>query len=314
MDHLPFPSDAEPFLVPYVATEWDQGDFATYPERCGMKDDLKSCDFTSKTPEEYQSFFQTWLYVGLLSEVFKSVGMFLNLTPFLSDSDTGQYLYSDALHVYFDEWKYITESSYREQESKNRIWKPIRKKLSAVREHLNRTLVKFQKFVDQNAEADLPDWSLISLSIGALGFTLQEVCYHLYVAPKDWHQYQWGDYGLLRKRLQRSQWCKADIKRFMQNEALDFLLYVGAIKSPRRFENHEECTDVVCRGRMFNVDAYQQKHVRDDCTCHFINMPSAFADVVNKGGIPLASWNGSEIELSVYDEKANMPYVAISHV
>lgn len=313
MDHLPFPSYAEPLLVPYVATNWDQGDFATYPDRCDMKEDLKSCDFTSKTPEEYQSFFQTWLYVGLLSEVFKSVGMFLNVKIFLEDSDTGQYIYSDALNFYFDEWRFMTKS-YQKQESKNRMWKPIRKKLSIVREHLNRTLVKFQRFVDESPEVDLPDWPLISLSVGALGFTLQEVCYELYVTMNERHQYQWGDYRLLRERLQRSQWCKADIKRFMQTEAPDFLLYVGAIKSPRRFENHEKCTDVVCRGRMTNIDSYKQKHVREDCTCHFVNMPSAFAEVVSQGNIPLASWNGSEIELLVYNEKKNMPYVAISHV
>lgn len=314
MDHFPLPSQADPFFVPYVATEWDQEDFAAYPERCDMKDDLKNCDFTSKTPEEYQSFFQTWLYIGLLSEVFKSVGMFLNLNPFLEDTDSGQYVYSDALNVYLNEWKYMTEASYREQESKNRIWKPIRKKLSIVREHLNGTLVKFREFVNESPEVDLPDWSLISLSIGALGFTLQEVCYRLYVAPKDWSQYQWGDYSLLRKRLERLKWCKADIKRFMRHEALDFLLYVGAIKSPRRFENHEECTDLVCRGRMANIDSYQQKHVREDCNCHFVDMPSAFADVVDKGGIPLASWNGSEIELLVYNKEDAMQYVAISHV
>ncbi|OBT38482.1 hypothetical protein VE00_11190 [Pseudogymnoascus sp. WSF 3629] len=125
---------------------------------------------------------------------------------------------------------------------------------------------------------------------------------------------QWGDYSLLRKRLKRSKWCRADIKRFMENESLDFLMYVGSIKSPRRFENHEECTDVVCRGRMVNIDSYKQKHVREDCNCHFVHMPSAFADAVNEGFIPLASWNGSEIKLSVYNEEHEMPYVAISHV
>jgi hypothetical protein len=313
MDHIPLPREADPWFVPYVSTDWDQEDFSTYDERFGVKNDLENRDFTSKTPEEYQSFFQTWLYVGLLSEVFKSVGMFINFERFLQDSDSGQYICSNDLDVYLNEWKFIAEA-YREQESKSRIWKSIKAKLDIVRKHLNETLLDFQKFVDKSPEVELPDWPLISLSIGTLGFTLQEVCYQLYVAPVDWHQYQWGDYSLLRKRLERSKWCRADIKRFMENESLDFLMYVGSIKSPRRFENHEECTDVVCRGRMVNIDSYKQKHVREDCNCHFVHMPSAFADAVNEGFIPLASWNGSEIKLSVYNEEHEMPYVAISHV
>ena len=101
---------------------------------------------------------------------------------------------------------------------------------------------------EDSEEIDLPGWNLIYLSIATLANTLQEVAYRLYVRPKDWEQYKWGDHPLIAQRLEAGGWCKADVKRFMRTEALDFLIHVGAIKSPRRFEDHTHCTDMVCRG------------------------------------------------------------------
>lgn len=66
MEHLPYPDGAIGVDVPYLgAQEYDNGEFATFPERHGWnKENIFAGDFTRKTSRDLEAFLQSWLYFG----------------------------------------------------------------------------------------------------------------------------------------------------------------------------------------------------------------------------------------------------------
>jgi hypothetical protein len=312
MDHIPLPPGVAHLRVPYVGTDYDNGGFLDYPERQGMSDELTALDFQSRTQVEYQAFFQTWLYFGCVAEVFKVLDLTIDARRFIQDT---KWVTSACLNVYIDEWIF-RRASYRSEDRRLLIYTQIKSILDKVRETLEGPLAAFQNFLDQHAEVELRYWPNIALSIAVLGWTLLEVSYRIYMPPKDWRQYRWGNHRVLQERFEESQWCKAEIKHFMDNKPLDFLLYVSSVVSPRAKEDHAECTEIVCRGRAVNTNKYKTKHT-PDCeseACKFWDMPYSCIDIIKEGGVPLASWSDGELQVLRYDDKADMSYVAISHV
>lgn len=73
MDHLPYPQDAEvpPVSIPvFHGHEFDGGDFTNFPTRCGFdKAEFMWSDFSSVPSIDHTSFFQAWLYFGLMYEI-----------------------------------------------------------------------------------------------------------------------------------------------------------------------------------------------------------------------------------------------------
>lgn len=74
MDHLPRPYDSNgPLLeVPFVANiPWDFLDFGTFPSRHGfLQKENGSVMFDHHSTEDIASLIQSWLYFGLLAELF----------------------------------------------------------------------------------------------------------------------------------------------------------------------------------------------------------------------------------------------------
>ena len=68
MEHLPpVANPYEPIFVPFIAEEYDGGDFAEYSTRRGIDlHRLTKGDFQNLSSDQVASFLQTWLYFGLL--------------------------------------------------------------------------------------------------------------------------------------------------------------------------------------------------------------------------------------------------------
>jgi hypothetical protein len=187
--------------------------------------------------------------------------------------------------------------------------------LDIMRKMLRGPLQEFRRFLASHHPNSpvTSSWPDIVLSIAALGYTFQRVSDEIYGSFHGPGKRVWGIQWALRERLQRSHWCKALIAKFLADEDIDFVLFVSSTPFPRPFENHDLCNDTVCRGRIANIETYQTKHVVDGCSCKMWDMPSSAADIVDKDGIPLATWS-DEGGLKVVKYKPDMPYVAISHV
>lgn len=319
MDHIPLPPGATPPLVVYVAEDYQQGDFASFPGNKKKGRMLDMASFQKESPENWQAFFQTWLYFGCLVEVFNAVGLDVDQKRFVRETESGSVVDSTALHVYIDEWKF-RDTAYSQRENRQATWDRICSVLDQVRAALNGPIQIFNKYLAARpAKNELPNWPSIALSIGLLGRTLQEVGYRLkYAAPKDWHQYQWGNHPVLEDRLRHAGWCRAEIERFLRDEPMDFVYYVGAVTSPRAKDDHSECEDTVCRGKAANTSLYRTRHA-SGCdggnSCVVWSMPQESVEIVRQHGIPLACWSDrGGLEVLRLEDKAAMPYVAISHV
>lgn len=81
--------------------------------------------------------------------------MELNISPWLEDSDTGKIIYSERLHVYLNEWKFMVEHGYKKDDydDKEKLWKLIKKKLDITRNMLTGTLEKFQEFLEERSRS-----------------------------------------------------------------------------------------------------------------------------------------------------------------
>lgn len=310
MDHLPFPQGVEPPKVHFVSTDYDNGQFSGYPRRQGMDRDLRTWSFTRLPPETYQAFFQTWLYFGCLTEVFKTVGVPIDIEELVNRQEA---LVSSAiLHTYLEKWRDV--SSTHKGKKRRQVIGRVRDIIDVVRNTLRGPLQAFRRLLEQHPDGPVTaSWPNIVLGIAALGYTIQRVSDHLYAFAGIGAQQCWGVNWVLRARMKRSQWCKALITKFLQGMGFDFLVFISSMPFPRAVENHDECEETVCRGKIADVAAYRVAHVSEPCRCEFWDMPSSSIDVIRKGGIPLISWSDHE-GLRVVEYQENMPYVAISHV
>ncbi|KAM4064589.1 hypothetical protein HRG_005043 [Hirsutella rhossiliensis] len=313
MDHLPFPQGAQPPKVPYVGTDFvDDGEFSRYPRRQGMETDLRTWTFTRLPPENYQAFFQTWLYFGCLSKVFQIVGLPINAGEFINRKEG--IVTSTGLNTYLDKWR-DASGSHKGTRRRWQILGAIREVLDIMRNTLRGPLQAFRHFLaEQHPDGPVTaSWPNIALSIGALGYTIRRVSDDLYAPVGDRMMQSWGVDWVLQARMERSHWCKALITKMLKGVEVDFLVFVGSIPFPRAFENHKECETTVCRGRIADSAQYQVAHASEPCACESWDMPSSSVKIIRKGGIPLARWSDHE-GLQVVQYRENMPFVAISHV
>jgi len=89
MEHLPpVVSPYEPISVPFIAEEYDGGDFTEYPSRRGLNlHRLTQGDFQNLSPDQVASFLQTWLYFGLLRGI---LGVSIKTEDFVRVDEAGK--------------------------------------------------------------------------------------------------------------------------------------------------------------------------------------------------------------------------------
>lgn len=288
-----------------------------------MKDDISACSFIRLLPEEYQAFFQTRLYFECLTEMSNAINLPIDTARFVQRTSDGvSIVTSVGLNEYLDRWRdretahpRRRKATSKQQKRLKEEYKRLHEILGTMRKMLMGPLQEFHRFL-ANYHPSSPvasSWPNIALSIAALGYTFQQVSKSIYGSLADSGWQDWGVKWVLRERLQGSHWCRALITKFLAEECIDFVLFVGSTPFPRQFEDHDPCTDTICCGRIPSENAYETSHVVKGCACRVGEMPSSAAAIVDRGGVPLATWS-DEGGLEVVEYKPNMPYVAISHV
>jgi hypothetical protein len=94
MDHIPLVHGYRDVEVPFVceAYPYDGYEFARFPERKGFssEEEIKRGNFGVATPGETVAFLQAWLFFGVLSEVFDSSGIKVDVGDFVRGNDVGE--------------------------------------------------------------------------------------------------------------------------------------------------------------------------------------------------------------------------------
>jgi hypothetical protein len=341
MDHLPSLNGCGSYKnieIPYLCKEeYDREGFSGYPLRQGWDKTkiLAQGDFGSERPlKDIQSFLQTWLYFGLLSEVLGIYRVQVETSHFLRKVESGaQYITSEPLQQMATLWG-DGEMNLRSKEQTSKTGQQTRLRLvTAILEEAcdwANTFCAYKgptvitKPTIRSSHSPLPPE--VSMSISALGDSLNHakmLIWNLYGTPALglW----WGDSEYIIQRILQAGWCPFDIHRLRNFKTIDCqytLLcqyYCSTFPAPRRNGDHSSCQVELCLVDQINEDHYKTKHTKPWCRCNSVE-PCQY-DVINileSGAVPLVEYKhrigDSEPELEVIKNQAGIRYVAISHV
>lgn len=342
MDILPLPHKptSPTAKVPYVCTErYDGLAFLTYPARKGRPEivtptsppgqDFVMHEKAHPTPNnELESFYQTWLYFGLLCE-------FLGInedSPGLvrKDEDVTREQVLDAVYQLFvsseDGQKTVTSLPILWSSLELWKWEGDEKTRKVRCRHLFQCL-------------RITSWMLIHLlgdfnprvrySIAALAeffnFNLGTI-----VLSSGWKDVQtyfapWAS-GVITKgvhnRMIGAGWCPSAIEeakaRYNGLQTYNIICKIEKSKPPR---DHSRCTKQMCVNYQIDPSDYGLSHAEEGCTCTTLEVDSdAVTEVlmIGESSLPLLKIVlGDDLEdlrIDLVPSSPETPYVALSHV
>lgn len=179
---------------------------------------------------------------------------------------------------------------------------------------VNKRFDQFQDYIERSG-ASVLEWPLISLSISALGWTLEvaaPLIYNLH-GPGTSGPGKWGSLSSLKTRLLDAGWSNGEITNYAREFCVDGLYYFGFLESPRKHQNCRNCVDPKCTRDVLSERGYVAKHA-EGCQkdCQDWNVSKEVLEVVRNGKTPLVIWKDSR--LMVWESDLEDVYLAISHV
>jgi hypothetical protein len=352
MDHYVLPPDVDPYIVVpckcSAELPYDGGDFFTFPARSGWTDDQVrgSDEFGGRNPLEIESFFQSWLYFGTLTEVSKLLGLPITIEDFITreNNDAETVITTKGLPLLFQGWSdRLREATKCDCRATTYEWfHPLKKNCSddspcpkaglkarhitafksalkiieVVRDLIHHFCWKPGAVVTELTWPVSPE---ITLSIRVLASTLVD-------AIGDITHLSFGFLGggttLLEQRLADKNWCPLRIIMAV-GLSVDGLYYIAA-NPEEAVHDHQLCHTAQCVAEDVDEAQYTTKHVTDNCKCAFQSPPEQeLLRVIKDGGTPLLRWtsvpDGKGYRLIVCKNLSETPqsqsqYIAISHV
>ena len=340
---LPFHRGDPPIPIPktpYISKErYDGGPWRSYPSRRSQP--LSGWDGETFDIQEYyrsqrvnptpvaelESFAQTWLYFGLLSEFLcvdiSELGVLTSTVDKPESKAIVKSIYDATLLQVGDE-QYVNLTS----DCLNSFLQSTRPRLPKDREiikkfyeHLNLCLSCTRSML-----AVLPPEfnHAVKYSIAALGellmHTVNIALKRLGVKPKFGSFWGKGFYNEEAKKSMKDHgWCVSDITRIEAKYKSFQGLYVARMMDkslPKR--NHESCTEYICKFFQIDMGAFQLQHQQEGCLCDPLEVDSGeLTTVLRKDNkFPLLRFTGDlhGLNAEVVESKPEVPYVAISHV
>jgi len=317
MDHFPLPKDARPIRVPYRAKPYSTGDggFSGYPARCGWTTEhLNSEDqFGGRLPVEVEAFFQSWLYFGVLVEIFSIAGVSAKTNEFIDSSQ--RFVSTSNLPSKLRKWN---RAHSKASKSEKIEWIKL---ATGILNELTLTLLRYGD-ADAGHGSDglrCPVSDEVFLSMLALCYTVKNAL-HLEELP------QLPASALLRRRIRAAGWCPMDVARALKDMDVDGHYYMAAYPKPLGLPSHQECTEISCSAAYVDEDNYVTKHTYECCRSptsrdndeHIEIDVSSVVRILKNGGFPVVYWDTSEDRICVDEFNADAErkpvFVAISHV
>jgi hypothetical protein len=371
MDHLVLPEGAKPWIkLAYDCAE-DQHyenipnnglEYHEFNKRVGWADDevwaqpkpsedllggvVEGEEEKIREPWEIDRFFQTWLFFGLIIEVFSLSGIEVKTSDFLAPitrkavhkPQTARLITTAKLPDLIKQWRQKHQASRDE----------------AVYEKAIRLLDHVAKVVDYHCAGGKDHrsihqygkvlWSVpdeTTTAIIAVAFSLRKAAFAIYNKPDKDDRWPVTNSLLLYQRIQR-KWCKSDAAMIMEDFDIDGQNYIAAAMSRtlEELDGHYACTDHSCEARVAD-GTYTTQH---DPECHeddyepepkflghvlpgYNKSPASLREsimhIMDAGHLPMMRWDTEKKGLTTYGHQKDMyseegdkvpPFVAISHV
>lgn len=303
---------------------YDGLEFANYPFRKGW------CRMPGGTPmwderpqAEQWSFIQTWLFFGMLDQVF---GRRIALGDFV---DSDGYITTIKLAQFTLDWY----DRLRNMSAPERLSDYLRSQacLGEARSHCVLLLD------ERTFPTACPLTPAIRLSIKVLGESLSNTAYRIWDTfsldrnptmpwSKDLRG-KWGYSNLLAEDLLARGWCPSEIT-FLQHyppSASNSGMYY-ARQIVRASLDHSHCSRKACLSSVINKKMYAQQH----CCLSSTNCKGSCCDVtpsqdrvraiLMSGGVPLlksstaTAFDSGKVDLDIVEYQEGMKYTALSHV
>ena len=319
-DHLPHVENPAypPVKVPFLGMFYDGSDFSTYPKSKGWVTELLLEGYLfRRSKADAESFLQSWLFFGVLVEVFGIMGIELDQEDFVRSDALGQrWITTRALRDYITLWACLTP----------RV--PPRKYLvyeARIRACLATLVLFFKRHVSflgrlKSEGLVRPE---IGLSFGILGSALDAATFQLVVEPwptgSGWTANAWPPTDSLRSYFRRNGSCARTAARLETTCKLDTLYFLSLLPQPITGLDHSACNSEQCNAENIDEATYEPRHITTFCTCKHISINNdAVCSILDEGAIPVVipdhSLSGDGSPLTVSQAGADLEYIAISHV
>ena len=329
MDHLPCPASAigrERTVVPYVCQEkYDGGPFVTYPTRTGNVPDLylaglfpgqfpppHQTHLASLPKRELESFYQTWLFFGLLHEILGSVCVA-----------------EDFIYTCEDQCGYTTAVSTSKLKPALEEWvarvQADTENPPVTYAHVAQCLCILHAALHVGTLGSNLD-PTIKLSLASFGQNLAYAANKAFSienpvqnkCPSTWCMLIDDDYW--KARFLAHGWCATEVRLILEDTlSLQTRHFLACIDKSDAEQDHQYCDTQQCMVYQNDLGAYQTKHVRKECDCETLCIdPEVLSNILRTKALPLIRVRRGQTlgELSV-DVVASRPesrYVALSHV
>jgi hypothetical protein len=366
MDHLVLPEGVKPWIqVAYEGQEdsyydKDRGNFFDfYKTREWALEDVKFQPKPSenllggvvegeeekpRTAAEIETFFQTWLFFGLIIEVFALNDIPVTTQDFLVPNTLKTVHRPQKAHVVTTAKLPSLIAKWRQTSSRdNKTLSEAMKMIDFVGDIVDHHCAagKDHRSVHQYGKVLWPVKDEVTTSIIAVASTLRKAARQIHNVMGKEERWPVTNSRILYLRIQR-KWCKADAAMIMEDLDIDGQYYIAAAESHslESLDSHYACTDHSCEAKISD-GTYVTQHA-DGCETHddyepepkFVghlspdyqkspaSLQDAVKDVLDAGHLPVLRWDYEQRGLATYGherftysgEGKTPPYVAISHV
>ncbi|EXJ59097.1 hypothetical protein A1O7_06528 [Cladophialophora yegresii CBS 114405] len=360
MDHLDRPANPvkDQFKIAYLClAPYDGGDFLTYPSRRGFDDmGVLEGDFTRKSPigkDEpvgitlVQSFLQSWLFFGLLCEVYKVIGRPFHQRDYISEDSLlvrgdgqGRGLtrrvntsaLPELLAFWIDSFKQKRATGELSFEDVQRLCMRIDTYLQTSYKMCFRLVRGYHSYVDEE----------LLLSLMCLGNAIDDAmvvvnnrCFYDFlplhlrgtqITPPGWSpiKRRWDAPKSVFNGLLFSGWCPFDIGILKRDFGINEIIYATQLRRHGSLQRHMACSTTACTANNIDEATYKTRHgtlgsgcVGTDCDDVEFDYDT-ICETIRSGLTPIIK---SEINAYGEFEFSIVPYlgegdayVAISHV
>jgi hypothetical protein len=295
---------------------------------------------------QIEKFYQTWLFFGLIIEVFALSDIKVKTDDFLAPiarktshkPQTARLITTAKLPDLIKQWRQKHQASRNEK-----VFDDVLKLLghvgSIVDYHCaggkdHRSIHQYEKVL----------WSLSDESttaIIAVAFTLRKAAYNIYNKIGGDVRWPVTNSRILYQRIQR-KWCRSDAAMIMEDFDIDGQAYVAAAtgRTLEELDRHYACNDHACEARVAD-GTYTTQH---DPSCHeddyesyptFLghqfpvyektssSLREAIKNTMDNGHLPVLRYDSEQKGLMTYGHQKDSygeesskvpPFIAISHV
>jgi hypothetical protein len=326
MDHLFSFEETQAIEVPvYNPVRRYVGPFHSFPQREGLdrKSLLELGDHQGRKPEDIASFFQCWLYFGLLKEFFAEIVEFDEFDFKATNEDGSQVITTAHLHRYLRTWaKKIGPLCTQDTEFEDKL-------ISSVGSLFAEVYSAGQYFIgdgrgwphDPAVMKGVPAPLALSIMVlvDALTKTVRQV-------TKYRVNYDWQTSKFLIDKMASDGWCRSELN-FLARLKIDTLYSASTMTRPSRDRNHSNCTAHCClTEQVTNYDSYLEKRRKhaEGCAgssgCVEVKVdPMQLKDLIIADSVPLIYYDTAKGSLEIESTQLgegnhSKSYIALSHV